>query len=328
MFSFLSYYKGLEAIAGNEAFSAWFAALPGLLEQTLHPAKHGDVPRWRELLRALPVLHATRIELNAATVAVGGERPLSADGLAELETTLRAFMPWRKGPFDLHGVTIDTEWRSDLKWDRLAGHIAPLQDRLVLDVGCGNGYHCWRMAGAGARAVIGIDPGMLYVMQFLACQHFLRSGRVFVLPFALEDLPAGLRAFDTVFSMGVLYHRRSPSDHLLRLRDCLAPGGELVLETLVIDGGAGDALKPRDRYAGMRNVWCVPSCETVMLWLKNAGFADIRLLDVSLTTPEEQRVTPWSGEVSLRDFLDPADPALTIEGYPAPKRAVFRANTD
>src|SRR5690606_31269080 len=136
------------------------------------------------------------------------------------------------------------------------------KDRLVLDVGCGNGYHCWRMAGAGARAVLGIDPTPLYVLQYLAVQHFMRSSKAFVLPLALENLPPNLRIFDTVFSMGVLYHRRSPIDHLIDLRNCLAPGGELVLETLVIDGEEGATLVPEDRYARMRNVWFIPSCAT------------------------------------------------------------------
>ena len=55
--------------------------------------------------------------------------------------------------------------------------------------------------------------------------------------------------------MGVLYHRRSPIDHLLELKGCLQTGGELVLETLVIDGGLGEVLVPENRYAKMRNVW-------------------------------------------------------------------------
>ena len=133
----------------------------------------------------------------------------------------------------------------------------------MLDVGCGNGYHCWRMLGAGARAVIGIDPTLLSVMQFQAIQRLTGNANIFVLPLGIEDMPYGLKAFDTVFSMGVLYHRRSPIDHLLELRDSLRPGGELVLETLVIDGKLGDTLVPQQRYAKMRNVWFIPSCETL-----------------------------------------------------------------
>ncbi len=148
--------------------------------------------------------------------------------------------PWRKGPYEICGIPIETEWRSDWKWERLQPHIEPLADRLVLDVGCGNGYHGWRMLGEGARLVIGIDPTQLFVMQFEALRHFLGSQHPLrVLPLGIEDLPANLQGFDTVFSMGVFYHRRSPFAHLAELKGALRKGGELVLETLVIEGDGG-----------------------------------------------------------------------------------------
>jgi tRNA (mo5U34)-methyltransferase len=146
------------------------------------------------------------------------------------------------------------------------------------------------------------------------------------LPIGMEEVPYGLRLFDTVFSMGVLYHRRSPVDHLLELKECLRPGGELVLETLVIDGGPGQVLVPEDRYACMRNVWFLPTCDTLIGWMKRCGFTNIRLVDVTVTSAEEQRTTEWMTFHSLKDFLDPDDPKLTREGLPAPKRAIIIAN--
>jgi len=243
-----------------------------------------------------------------------------------LHSQLKALHPWRKGPYNLFGIHIDTEWRSDWKWNRLKNHIAPLEHRLVLDVGCGNGYHCWRMLGAGAKTVIGIDPMMLNVMQFQLVRKLYGEAPVYVLPMGIEDMPYGLKAFDTAFSMGVLYHRRSPIDHLMELRDCLKPGGELVLETLVIDGGLGQVLLPEDRYARMRNVWFLPSCDTLIGWLKRCGFKNIRLVDVTVTSIEEQRTTEWMTFHSLKDFLDAENPQLTCEGLPAPKRAIVIAN--
>lgn len=321
------YYPGLESIEGNAAFNRWRNGLPALIEQKLAPDRHGKLSGWRRTVGDMPRLAAAHIDYSAAAVTVEAECPPDPAQTAALEDRLRQLMPWRKGPFHLHGVQIDSEWRSDWKWDRLKNHIEPLNGRLVLDVGCGNGYHCWRMVGAGARAVLGIDPTLLYVMQYLAVQHFIRSPNVSVLPVTLEELPPDLHAFDTVFSMGVLYHRRSPIDHLLELRGCLASGGELVLETLVIDGAEGATLTPADRYACMRNVWCIPSCPTLEGWLRRCGFRDIRLVDVNVTSIGEQRVTGWSGDASLRDFLNPADPRRTVEGYPAPKRAIYLARS-
>jgi tRNA (mo5U34)-methyltransferase len=300
-------------------------ALPALLSKHFSLTRHGDLTRWLAALETLPKLAPLEANLNADSVTIGNEQSCDDVTRQQIKTALRQLMPWRKGPFSVYGVFIDTEWRSDWKWNRLKDHIQPLQGRTVLDVGCGNGYHCWRMAGAGAELVIGIDPSPLFVVQHQAIQHFVSQHNTFVLPLGIEHLPAKLGGFDTVFSMGVLYHRRSPLDHLMELRDCLRPGGELVLETLVVDGAEGEALLPRDRYAMMRNVWFIPSCPTLELWLQRCGFADIRLVDVSVTSTEEQRATDWMRFDSLADYLDPDDPGRTAEGYPAPRRAILTA---
>ena len=125
--------------------------------------------------------------------------------------------------------------------------------------------------------------------------------------------------------MGVLYHRRSPVDHLYELKGALRAGGQLVLETLMIEGDAQAVLTPPGRYAKMRNVWFIPSVAALELWLTRCGFTGIRCVDINRTTTGEQRATDWMTDESLTDFLDPLDPAKTIEGHPAPMRAIFIA---
>ena len=235
--------------------------------------------------------------------------------------------PWRKGPFSIGGVEIDSEWRSDLKWQRFADAVEPLDGRAVLDVGCGNGYYALQMHEAGARAVIGVDPTLLYVMQFLAVQHFTGARGVFVLPCRLDELPHGARAFDTTFSMGVLYHQRSPLEHLRQLRGTLRPGGQLVLETIYIPGEQARACTPAERYARMRNVWLLPTIPELTIWLQRSGYRDIAIVDQSITTPDEQRSTEWMPFESLAEALDPADPERTVEGWPAPRRVIAVAHT-
>lgn len=195
----------------------------------------------------------------------------------------------------------------------------------MLDVGCGNGYYQWRMLGAGAKYVLGIDPNLLFLCQFLAIKKYLPELPVWMLPFTLDDFPQQSESFEVVFSMGVLYHRRSPIDHLLELKDCLVKGGELVLETLIVEGDEQQVLVPQDRYAQMRNVWFLPSVAALKLWLKRAGYSNIRCVDISQTTTQEQRSTDWMTYQSLPEFLNPNDHNLTIEGLPAPKRAVLLA---
>lgn len=318
-------YTNLYAQMAETPLLSWLDRLPDQVAAALADSQHGRLPEWRTVLNNLPDVTPSQLNLKDG-VFVGRPHELAPETFAQMERLLRQLHPWRKGPFHLFGLHIDTEWRSDWKWDRLKDGIAPLDGRLVLDVGCGNGYHCWRMAGSGARLVIGLDPYLLYVAQYQAIRHFIGAAvPAYVLPLGVETLPQNLAAFDTVFSMGVLYHRRSPLDHLLTLRHALRAGGELVLETLVIEGELGQVLLPENRYARMGNVWFIPSVPTLLSWLRKCGFQQEKLLDVTPTTSEEQRATAWMTFNSLPDFLDPENPNHTIEGHPAPRRALVTA---
>jgi len=324
----INYQPFLDLLTRNpdyaEHLSDWIAQLPQRIDTGLSEKRFGDLPRWKSVLSDLPEWHVDSVQLDQPAITVAGSQ-LTEQQHATFKNQLMGLHPWRKGPFDLFGVHVDTEWHSDWKWNRLENHIEPLNGRKVLDIGCGSGYHCWRMRGAGAELVVGIDPTPLFIVQFFALQKYIQDHHVTVLPMGIEHLPDKLRFFDTVFSMGVLYHRRSPFDHLFELRDCLVSGGELVLETLVIDGDEGQVLVPEGRYARMGNVWFLPTTATLASWLIKAGFKDIQLIDVTVTSTEEQRRTDWMTFHSLAEFLDPQTTAKTIEGYPAPKRAVFSA---
>ncbi|OXE29836.1 hypothetical protein CA163_26525, partial [Vibrio parahaemolyticus] len=49
------------------------------------------------------------------------------------------------------------------------------------------------------------------------------------------------------------------------------------------------------------------------------------IVDENVTSVDEQRTTDWMTHNSLPDYLDPNDPSKTVEGYPAPRRAVLVA---
>lgn len=288
---------------------------------------NSDTINWQNAIDNFPPIVPSTIDISQSTINIGDSSDCSASESEQLRKFLLKLKPWRKGPYSLFGNFIDTEWRSDWKWDRLEDFITPLKNKKVLDVGCGNGYHCWRMLGDGARSVVGIDPFLLSIFQFKAINHFIKSDSLWLLPIKMEEFPQQTKFFDTVFSMGVLYHRRSPFDHLYELRDAIHSKGELVLETLVIDGKLGEVLVPEGRYAQMRNVWFIPSALTLESWLKKSGFVNIRVVDQTPTTIKEQRSTDWMTFESLNNFLSPSDRSKTIEGYPAPKRAIIIANT-
>lgn len=319
-----NWFTDFYAAIAKTPLSHWLETLPAQLSTWQKEAQHGDWPKWEKVLKNLPTTNTSHINITDK-VEFGLADELSDGHKTQLAHLLKRMMPWRKGPFNLHGINIDTEWRSDWKWDRLLPHISDLTNRTVLDIGCGSGYHLWRMRGAGAEFVVGIDPSDLFLSQFQAIKHFNPDPKVHLLPLGVEQLPE-LNAFDTVFSMGVLYHRRSPIDFLSQLKAQLKPGGELILETLVVEGDVNTVLVPTDRYAKMRNVWFIPSTEALVLWMQRVGFKNVRVVDNDHTSLDEQRKTDWITTESLADFLDPNDPNKTIEGYPAPLRAIIIAN--
>lgn len=295
------------------------------LQNNFYTKANGDLPKWLAAINNLPHINPSSIQLNSSAITIGDSHNITAEQSQQLNTSLKALHPWRKGPFKLFDTYLDTEWHSDWKWDRVLPHIKPLKNKMILDVGCGSGYHCWRMRGEGASFVLGIDPSPKFLMQYLALQHYINDPAVQFLPLRGEDLPSNMQLFDTTFSMGILYHRKSPFAHLEELKDTLKPGGELILETLIIEGDINTVLVPEDRYACMPNVFFIPSAEAVCHWLKRSGFTDVRVVDINKTSIEEQRSTAWMTFHSLENFLDPNDHNKTIEGYPAPLRGTFIA---
>lgn len=289
-----------------------------LVNARLSPDHHGDFTRWAEAISHLPGEQNARWrDGDIVTIEHTNEEDLIHDCLQVLH-------PWRKGPFKVGDVFIDTEWRSDAKWRRLAPHLS-LQGHDVLDIGSGNGYFGWRMLHQGANSVIGIDPTILFCMQHIALQRFIGHPDHWVLPLGIEEIPSSTQ-FDTVLSMGVIYHRRDAREHVRKLADLTRPGGSAVLESLIVRSERG--FEPDGRYARMRNVWWIPSLSELEEWMTQAGFSNVEILDVTTTTTAEQRTTPWMRFESLQETLNPENSNETVEGYPAPVRGMLIGTKD
>ena len=304
----------------NSALNKYHSDFLNALTDRIGFRSHGRDQEWNQRLSALPQLDKVTADFSLDRVSLSSVETIDPVSLSKI---LMGLHPWRKGPFDIFGIQIDSEWRSDWKWRRILPHLSPLEGRRILDVGTGNGYFLYRMLGEHVDLALGIDPTRLFSYQFQALQNLQPENRAFLLPLKDEDMPP-CQFFDTVFSLGVLYHRRQPIKHLQQLTNSLRPGGELVLETLIIQEGTA-SLEPIGRYAQMRNVWLVPTISHVEELLHQCHYQDIKVADINVTSMAEQRSTAWMRYQSLEDFLDPEDSSKTIEGFPAPVRAVIIA---
>ena len=285
-----------------------------------YQVNNGNILKWSQAIETIETLPKGKVALKQPYISIN-QNDIDSELLTE---ALSKLIPWRKGPFMINDLVLESEWDGDMKWQRITRHIKPLESKHVLDVGAGNGYFTLRMAMEGAKRALGIEPFLLFNYQFRAIKSMIESPlRALLLPVSLEDMPKK-PIFDTVFSMGVLYHQRDHMAHLSQLREMMAPNAELVIETLIVENLGDYILIPKDRYAQMRNVYSLPSIKTLKSWLNDANFKNVRVVDINKTTTVEQRKTRWIGEngASLVDFLDPLDDSLTIEGYPAPKRAI------
>jgi len=314
----INFYGFLDFIKNGE-LEQWGNSVVSIAEKNI--SENGNVSRWTAALEKIPKIACDCFEENGKVVIASNE---NTDDLL-IHSALREFMPWRKGPWKILNIEIDTEWRSDLKWNRFA-KFCDFNEKKILDIGCGNGYYAYRAALNGAKFVLGIDPSVYSVFQAQIPAKLSPQIPVLILPFLQKDLYRNSPVFDMVFSMGVIYHHKNPIEHLSHIYNLLADGAELILETLVTDGDKfPDGLKPKDRYAKMRNIYEIPSIKKIKYMLDSLNFKEIKLLDVTKTTTAEQRKTAWMTFESLEDFLDKNDDSKTIEGYPAPMRAVFAA---
>jgi tRNA (mo5U34)-methyltransferase len=287
---------------------------------------HGMGHKYADAIRECPDCLPSCIELETNCIIIGRQSDIDVNPKIKLFNILQFLRPWRKGPFRFFGIEVDSEWVSWLKWNRLKDHIRPLAHRRILDIGSSNGYYLFRMAAQAPTMVLGIEPFVLYYYQFQLLQRYIQAPNVYCLPLQLEDMPVMRHYFDTIFCMGVLPHRKSPLDSLREIHTLMRPGGELVLETLTIDGPAETALCPQQRYAKMHNVFFLPTISCLQNWLHRSGFKHIRHIDTTRTTLQEQRRTPWILSESLDAFLDPAHLEQTVEGYPAPQRSILLAD--
>lgn len=276
-----------------------------------------------ESLNAIPKYELKGVKI-AFKDAITLEIPqLSTESFMLICDVAKALIPWRKGPFMINDLEIVSEWNSAIKYNLLEPHLN-LENKLVGDIGCNNGYYMFRALQKNPKHIIGFDPMPLCFLQYQFLQFFLQEERLSFELLGIEELESFQNAFDVLLCLGVLYHRKSPLEAIKRIYNGLKKGGEAIFDSLIIDGDSPITLCPKDRYAKMPNVYFIPTLCAFESWLERCGFKEIVHIATLKTAFEEQHKTEWSSGESLEDFLDSSG-ERTIEGYPAPKRAYLKA---
>jgi len=298
-------------------------ALRATNDELLGSEKKG-VLRFREPYEAIRHLRAKHLDLSGDAVTIGAVDELGPTDRQTVYNTLRAFMPWRKGPWSIFGIDIDAEWRSCRKWDRLLPELPDLAGKTVADIGSNNGYYMFRMAHHRPRLVLGLEPYLQHYFAFQTLNSLAGLDNLHTELLGVEHLGLYENCFDVIFLMGILYHRISPIESLREVKKAMRPGGTLIVESQAIPGDEPIALFPEKTYAKVPGTFFVPTAACLANWLGRAGFRDIKIFCSHPMSADEQRRTDWMTFESYRDFIDPADPGKTIEGYPAPLRVFLK----
>ena len=305
----------------------WGETLPQLCRQkTVTSTNAAQWEKWLRLINAMPAPATSTFDASGNRIAISAPHTTIPNAeLAKIREALLTLCPWRIGPWNFFGIDIKSEWNSFLKWDRIKDE-AWFDGARILDIGCNNGYFGWKAINGGARHVLGCDPMLLYNIQHeLFRRYSPHKDRHHILPIGDREVPLGLEAFDLAMSLGVLYHRKSPIDHLMMLHSSLRKRGQLLLETMAIDSSQAEVFSPSGRYMKMRGIWFVPTTAMLIQWLKRVGFEGIEIIDVSTTSALEQRRTEFMPFESLNDFISPQDATKTIEGDPMAIRVALKA---
>jgi tRNA (mo5U34)-methyltransferase len=270
----------------------------------------------RNVLAGSRLERSGRIDASGTLIAGGRSRK------SELVFVARELVSWRTGPYDLSGVLIDAEWRSEVKWKQITPHLPEISGKTILDIGCSSGYFGLRSALLGAELVVGSDVAVLPYTQARLIEGLFGLPNYLVLPLALHHLVGIAPRFDIVLCLGVIFHQRDPQQFMRELRQVLQPGATVILETIGIEGVHADPLIGLSRYAKMGNAHWVPTPTALHDLLCAAGLNVASVSDHGFISSTEQRTTPFAPYQSLREYLDPNNSKLTVEGFPAPRRLI------
>lgn len=245
------------------------------------------------------VFEFSKTQPCSLSIGVQGEIEISSrqeDSAAKLclAEVLSLFCPWRLGPWRICGHYIDSQWRGEMKWNRIIErypHLleGDLKGKCVADVGAHNGYYMYRLSFSRAKWVVGFEPVAKHYCAYHIIQNLVRVPNLYLEPFGYQGLKFYPRYFDVIFCMGVLYHHTDPVGILRMIHASLCTGGYLILDTQGISGDRSVAFMPRKFYKGRKGYWWLPTLSCLLNMIQRAGFQKNEVFYQGILTEKEQR---------------------------------------
>lgn len=193
----------------------------------------------------------------------------------EILAIAKELKPWRKGPFKIDDLFIDTEWQSFIKFNILKPFMNEISQKCVADIGCNNGYYMFKMLEFNPAKLIGFDPSIKYRLQFELINALAKTPIKYDL-LGVEDLPNYGLKFDVIFCLGVIYHRSDPIKMLKDLKAGLNKNGVVFLDTMYIEDEREIALVPNKTYSKIPNIYFVPSINALKTGAKEQDLKNLK----------------------------------------------------
>lgn len=255
----------------------------------------------------------------------------------EIENELKNLKIFRKGPFLINGIKINSHWNSFIKWKYLLKVLESLESQMVhfknkslkvLDIGSNNGYYSFllyyhlKQKGFLSKFDL-IDPIVDFYQQYLFLKKIFpaedqKNWNFY--SFGWQEIPSLNTKYDLILCMGILYHHKNPMELLDVIYHQLNKKGILILETITIRYSKYPILLiPKNRYIGSKGFWFIPNKMALLNMLQKTNFSKIQFHSERfvLREMEKNHYLP-----SLKELVDKNQ---TIENYPKPYRSFFSA---
>ncbi|WP_404442089.1 class I SAM-dependent methyltransferase [Sutcliffiella horikoshii] len=111
------------------------------------------------------------------------------------------------------------------EWHVLKELLPSLENKSVLDLGCGFGWHCRYAIDQQARSVIGVDISEKMLQQ---AREMNNDSLISYIKMPIEDINFSHSQFDVVISSLAFHYIESFETICKKVYDCLKPGGSFV----------------------------------------------------------------------------------------------------